>query len=144
MREGPNFANRHTVLVVDDSPDDIQILNELLGETYEVRIAKNGEQALAAARQKPKPSLILLDVVMPGMDGYEVCARLKAAATTADIPVIFLTAKNQAEEAQLGFDIGGADYITKPILPAVVLARVRTHVYLHLSLDFLKKGNWMA
>ena len=144
MPEGPNFADRHTLLVVDDSPEDIQILNDLLGETYDVRIAKSGEQALAAVRQKPKPSLILLDVVMPGIDGYEVCRRLKTAATTADIPVIFLTAKNQADEAQLGFDVGGADYITKPILPAVVLARVKTHVYLKLSLDFLKKGNWMA
>ena len=144
MPDAPDFASRqHTVLVVDDSAEDLQILNDLLSEAYNVRIAKNGEQALQAALQRPKPELILLDIMMPDLDGYEVCARLKVDPATADIPVIFLTAKTQAEQAQLGFDVGGADYITKPILPAVVLARVKTHVMLKLALDFIKAGNWV-
>ena len=120
----------HTVLVVDDSPDGLQILNEILKRQYEVRLARSGEQALQAALQKPRPDAILLDIMMPGMDGYEVCSRLKANDATRDIPVIFLTAKTDIEDAQRGFDLGGADYITKPILPPVVLARISTHIAL--------------
>ena len=129
---------KRTVLVVDDSPDNLQLLNGLLKDEYQVRVAKNGVQALKAALQEPMPDVILLDIMMPDMDGYEVCARLKAADATKDIPVIFLSAKTQIEDAQLGFELGCADYITKPILPDVVRARVRTHVMLNLARDFLK------
>jgi putative two-component system response regulator len=130
--------SRHTVLVVDDSPDGLQIIRQILKQQYEVRLARSGEQALQAAQQKPRPDAILLDIVMPGMDGYEVCSRLKANDATRDIPVIFLTAKTDIEDAQRGFDLGGADYITKPILPPVVLARISTHIALKLAREFMK------
>ena len=133
---------RNTVLVVDDSPDGLQILNEVLKRDYDVRLARGGEQALQAAVQKPQPDAILLDIMMPGIDGYEVCKRLKANAATKDIPVIFLTAKNDIEDAQRGFDLGGADYITKPVLPPVVLARIHTHIALKLAREFIK-GKWV-
>jgi putative two-component system response regulator len=133
---------KNTVLVVDDSPDGLQILNEVLKRDYDVRLARGGEQALQAAVQKPQPDAILLDIMMPGIDGYEVCKRLKANAATKDIPVIFLTAKNDIEDAQRGFDLGGADYITKPVLPPVVLARINTHIALKLAREFIK-GKWV-
>lgn len=129
---------KRTVLVVDDDPASAQLLNELLKGEYKVRLAGSGAQALKAVRQEPLPDAILLDIMMPEMDGYEVCALLKADDVTKDIPVIFLTAKAQADDAQLGFELGGADYITKPILPVVVLARVNTHVSLKVARDFLK------
>ena len=131
-------AAKNTVLVVDDSPDGLQILNEVLKRRYDVRLARSGEQALQAAQQKPQPDAILLDIMMPGMDGYEVCSRLKANDATRDIPVIFITAKTDIEDAQRGFDLGGADYITKPILPPVVLARISTHIGLKLAREFMK------
>jgi len=133
---------KNTVLVVDDSPDGLQILNEVLKRDYDVRLARGGEQALQAAMQKPQPDAILLDIMMPGIDGYEVCKRLKANNATKDIPVIFLTAKNDIEDAQRGFDVGGADYITKPVLPPVVLARIQTHIALKLAREFIK-GKWV-
>jgi putative two-component system response regulator len=133
---------KNTVLVVDYSPDGLQILNEVLKRDYDVRLARGGEQALQAAMQKPQPDAILLDIMMPGIDGYEVCKRLKANAATKDIPVIFLTAKNDIEDAQRGFDLGGADYITKPVLPPVVLARIQTHIALKLAREFIK-GKWV-
>ena len=129
---------KNTVLIVDDSPDGLQILNEILKRQYDVRLARSGEQALQAAQQKPRPDAILLDIMMPGMDGYEVCSRLKANDATRDIPVIFITAKTDIEDAQRGFDLGGADYITKPILPPVVLARISTHLSLKLAREFMK------
>ena len=130
-------GRKQTVLVVDDGPDNLEILAEVLKDHFTVRVASNGEQALKAALVKPKPDVILLDIMMPGMDGYEVCRRLKSRAITADIPVIFLTSKNAIEDAQLGFDVGAADYITKPILPPVVLARVRAHVAVKTTRDYL-------
>ena len=139
----PSESSRKTVLIVDDSPDGLQILNEVLKRQYEVRLARSGEQALQAAQQKPQPDAILLDIMMPGMDGYEVCWRLKANDATRDIPVIFLTAKTNSEDAQRGFDLGGADYITKPILPPVVLARVSTHVALKHAREFIKGKAWV-
>jgi len=138
MPDPSEAGSRNTVLIVDDSSDSLQILNEVLKSQYEVRIARSGEQALQAARQKPRPDAILLDIMMPGMDGYEVCSRLKANDATRDIPVIFITAKVDAEDAQRGFDLGGADYITKPILPPVVLARISTHIALKLTREFMR------
>jgi|SRR5688572_25298867 putative two-component system response regulator len=138
MPDPSEAGSRNTVLVVDDSPDGLQILNEVLKRQYHVRLAGSGEEALQAAQQKPRPDAILLDIMMPGMDGYEVCSRLKANAATRDIPVIFITAKVDADDAQRGFDLGGADYITKPILPPVVLARVSTHIALKLAREFMK------
>ncbi len=142
MSESSESA-KNTVLVVDDSPDGLQILNEVLKREYDVRLARGGEQALQAAMQRPRPDAILLDIMMPGIDGYEVCKRLKANDATKDIPVIFLTAKTDIEDAQRGFDLGGADYITKPILPPVVLARIHTHIALKLAREFIKGKAWV-
>jgi class 3 adenylate cyclase len=118
------------VLIVDDTPENITLLNGLLRERYRTRIATNGEKALEAAAKAPLPDIVLLDVMMPGMDGYEVCRRLRADPVTRDIPVVFLTAKSEVEDEQRGFDAGAVDYITKPISPPIVLARVNTHLTL--------------
>ena len=134
--ESSDAGRRQTVLVVDDSSDNVEILVEILKDHFAVRVAGNGAQALEAVLKKPKPDVILLDIMMPGMDGYEVCRHLKSKAITADIPVIFLTAKNTEEDAKLGFDVGGVDYITKPILPSIVLARVKAHVSLKKTRDY--------
>jgi len=121
---------RKTVLVVDDAPSNIRVVNEILHKSYQVRVATNGAKALELAKAAPGPDLILLDVVMPGMDGYEVCARLKADAATKDIPVIFLTGQTEIEDETRGFETGAVDYIHKPFSPAVVAARVQTHLAL--------------
>ena len=119
-----------TVLLVDDEPANIQIVNSILKDTYKIRIATNGAKALEIANQVPAPDLVLLDVMMPGMDGYEVCTRLKAMEDTRDIPVIFLTGQTQIDDETRGFEVGAVDYIHKPFSPAVVQARVRTHLVL--------------
>ncbi|QKJ66733.1 response regulator [Deefgea piscis] len=116
---------RQTILLVDDTPNNLTVLNAILKDTYKVRIANNGEQALRLAERLPIPDLILLDVMMPGMDGFEVCRRLKNNVLTADIPVIFLTAKTQEVDEINGFNVGAADYLHKPLSPAIVLIRVR-------------------
>jgi phosphoserine phosphatase RsbU/P len=119
-----------TVLLVDDEPANIQIVNSILKDTYKTRIATNGPKALELANQAPAPDLILLDVMMPDMDGYEVCSRLKLADHTRDIPVIFLTGRTETDDETKGFEVGAVDYIHKPFSPAVVRARVRTHLVL--------------
>jgi phosphoserine phosphatase RsbU/P len=119
-----------TVLVVDDAPSNIQIVNSILKDTYKIRIATNGAKALELAKVEPAPDLVLLDVMMPGMDGYEVCTRLKSDADTRDIPVIFLTGQTESEDETRGFSVGAVDYIHKPFSPAVVKARVETQLTL--------------
>jgi serine phosphatase RsbU (regulator of sigma subunit) len=121
---------KKTILVVDDAPPNIQIVNSILKDTYKVRIATNGAKALELANVTPPPDLILLDVMMPEMDGYEVCSRLKLAPQTRDIPVIFLTGQTEIEDETRGFEVGAVDYIHKPFSPAVVKARVQTHLVL--------------
>ena len=116
------------VLIIDDTPDCIQIVTNVLNENYIVKAATSGERGLVIAQQSPKPDLILLDVVMPQMNGFEVCKRLKESPLTCTIPVIFLTAKSEDEDEQLGLDIGAVDYITKPISPAIVRARVSAQI----------------
>ncbi len=118
-----------TVLVVDDEPANIDILKDILIQQYQVKVAPNGEIALKIVSKAP-PDLILLDVMMPDLDGLEVCRRLKANPQTAAIPVIFVTALGQGEDEERGFDVGAVDYIAKPIVPALVLARVKTHIAL--------------
>ena len=105
------------ILVVDDEPLNINILVELLKDTYKMMAAKSGVQALKAARSSNKPDLILLDIMMPEMDGYEVCRQLKADESTKDIPVIFVSAMSETLDETKGFDVGAIDYITKPISP---------------------------
>jgi phosphoserine phosphatase RsbU/P len=123
-------AETKTVLLVDDAPANLQVVNSILKGTYRVQIATNGEKALKIAHQSPTPDLILLDVMMPGMDGYEVCSRLKSGADTRDIPVIFLTGQTETDDETKGFEVGAVDYIHKPFSPAVVKARVHTHLVL--------------
>ena len=136
-----NVAGR--VLVVDDERLNRMLLRRALeGEGHTVLEAPNGREALELLSAGPV-DVVLLDIVMPGMDGYEVCRRLKADAATKHIPVILLTAKVEVEDAQLGFDAGCADYITKPVMPPLVVARVRTHVTLKLARDFLGTQRWM-
>jgi len=138
MADPLDFTQKHTVLVVDDTPENLQLMHGLLKDLYTVKVANSGDRALKIATVLPLPDLILLDIMMPGMDGYEVCRRLKADPVTTDIPVIFLTARTEVEDEQKGFDAGCVDYITKPISPPIVLARVKTHVMLKSARDFLK------
>ena len=121
---------KKTVLVVDDAPANIQVVNSILKDIYKIRIATNGAKALELANATPPPDLILLDVMMPEMDGYEVCTRLKGDSHTRDIPVIFLTGQTEIEDETRGFEVGAVDYIHKPFSPAVVMARVQTHLVL--------------
>jgi putative two-component system response regulator len=127
----PVKEDKQTILVVDDTPDNIDILSSVLRSKYKVKAALNGERALKIARGEDKPDIILLDVMMPDIDGYEVCRRLKADPATANIPVIFITAKNQEEDEKHGLELGAVDYIAKPISPPIVLARVQTHLALY-------------
>lgn len=131
-RLGSDMKQDHqkTVLIVDDAPSNLQMVNSILKDSYKVRIATNGAKALELVRATPPPDLILLDVMMPGMDGYEVCTRLKTDAETKDIPVIFLTGQTETQDETRGFDVGAVDYIHKPFSPAVVKARVQTHLVL--------------
>ncbi|MBY0238918.1 MAG: two-component system response regulator [Burkholderiaceae bacterium] len=133
-----NPVRKPVVLVVDDTPDNLSLISGLLSNRYTVKVAPNGERALKIAHSDNRPDLVLLDIMMPDMDGYEVCRRLKKDPATADIPVIFLTAKSQVEDEQAGFSLGAVDYITKPVSPPILMARVRTHLQLKASSDFLK------
>lgn len=126
------------ILAVDDTPENLDVVKGLLVPEYQVRVAPNGHIGLKIARTQ-RPDLILLDIMMPEIDGYEVCRQLKADPETADIPVIFLTAKGETEDQAAGFELGAADYILKPINPTLLRARVKTHVALKSSLDQLKR-----
>ena len=138
MGEANDQLERQTVLIVDDAPDNIRLVNEVLKDLYRVKVATNGEQALHIAFSSDPPDLILLDIMMPEMDGYEVCSHLKRDSQTAGIPVIFLTAMSRMEDEEKGFEVGAVDYITKPISPPILLARVRTHLRLKKVTDYLK------
>jgi putative two-component system response regulator len=135
------LTERRTVLVVDDTPENLSVMSGLLRDTYKVKIAPNGERALAIAMAGEKPDLILLDIMMPGLDGYEVLRRLQAHPGTRDVPVIFLTSMSETEDEKFGLDLGAVDYITKPANPAIVLARVRNQLQLKAARDFLNDQN---
>ncbi|MES2880383.1 MAG: two-component system response regulator [Pseudomonadota bacterium] len=142
MTDNPLYLpEKATVLVVDDTPDNLFLMQALLKDKYKVKGANNGEKGLKIASSENPPDLILLDIMMPGIDGYEVCRRLKANPATREIPVIFLTAKTEVEDEKMGFELGAVDYITKPVSPPIVLARVHTHLTLKASADFLRDKN---
>jgi len=124
---------RSLVLIVDDEPANIRVLADLLRPDYDIVVALNGEQALGRALMAPAPDLILLDVMMPRMTGHEVCRRLKDDPPTRDIPVIFVTAMSAEEDENQGLALGAVDYITKPVVPSLVQARVKTHLSLSLA-----------
>ncbi|MBF0509160.1 MAG: SpoIIE family protein phosphatase [Deltaproteobacteria bacterium] len=129
-----------TILAVDDTEINLDLLVETLGDLYEVIVAVNGFDALEIVASAP-PDLILLDIMMPGMDGYEVCRRLKADDRSRDIPVIFITAMGESEDETKGLELGAIDYLTKPINPAIVQARVKNHLQLKLAQEELARQN---
>ncbi|PHV09403.1 two-component system response regulator [Janthinobacterium sp. BJB412] len=135
------FHTKPTILVVDDTPDNIDLLCAVLEDDYRTKIAVNGERALKIANGDSKPDLILLDIMMPGMSGYEVCQQLKANPATRDIPVIFVTAMSETADEQLGLGMGAVDYITKPISAPIVLARIKTQLSMKRVHDFLRDQN---
>jgi putative two-component system response regulator len=121
---------KQTILVVDDVPENIDILKGILQSRYKIKVALNGEKALAIVAASP-PDLILLDIMMPGMDGYEVCRRIKNETATRNIPIIFVTAKNEKTDEVEGLELGAVDYLRKPVIPVLVIARVKTHLALY-------------
>ncbi|MDR1995466.1 two-component system response regulator [Azonexus sp.] len=136
-----DFAERQTVLVVDDTPDNLSLMSALLKDHYKVKVAHNGDKALKVVRNGSPPDLILLDIMMPGLSGYDVCRELKADPATCHIPIIFLTAMAAVEDEKKGLEMGAADYITKPINPPILLARVQTQLNLKAATDFLRNQN---
>ncbi len=133
--------HKPTILVVDDAPENIDVLRAILTPEYVVKAATSGETALGAARRSPSPDLILLDVVMPGMSGFQVCESLKNDPSTKGIPVVFVTSRNDPSDESEGFSVGAVDYIHKPVNPHVVRARVRTHLDLTAARRELERQN---
>jgi DNA-binding NtrC family response regulator len=136
-----DFNEKATILVVDDTPENLTIMSGLLKENYKVKIANSGEKALKIAASGTPPNLILLDIMMPGLDGFEVCRQLKDDPQTKDIPIIFLTAKSEIDDEKKGLELGAVDYITKPISPPLVMARVKNNLALKVMADTLRNQN---
>ena len=141
MNSSLNPAIKPVILVVDDTPDNLLLMSNLLKDSHTVKVANNGEKALRIAKDTPPPDLILLDIMMPGMTGHEVAQTLQADVRTREIPIIFLTAMASSEDETRGLEMGAADYITKPISPPVVLARVRTQLKIKAAAEFLRDKN---
>ena len=131
-------TEKFTVLAVDDTPENLDVVKGILSAEYIVKAATSGPMALKIAEKQP-PDLILLDIMMPGMDGYEVCRQLKENEQTRDVPIIFLTAMDQTTDEARGFELGAADYMTKPVNPPILQARVATHLALKSSMDEIRK-----
>lgn len=136
-----DVAAPETVLVVDDTPDNLALMSGLLKDRYRIKVANSGEKALRIARGETPPDLVLLDIMMPGLSGYDVCEQLKADPATREIPIIFLTAMTATEDEKKGLEMGAVDYITKPISPPIVLARVAAHLKIKAAADFLRDQN---
>ena len=134
----PPFPRKNMILIVDDEPVNIKALEIVLGDEYDLVYATTGEMALEMARKKPQPDLILMDIVMPGLDGFEVCAELKKDERTRNIPVVFLTAKWETSEEAKGLELGAVDYIRKPFSPPIIRARIRNHLELKRNRDLLQ------
>ncbi|MBV5306675.1 MAG: sigma-54-dependent Fis family transcriptional regulator [Desulfobulbaceae bacterium] len=136
-----DHTDKATILVVDDTPDNLLLVSSLLRDEYKVKVANGGEKALKIAAAESPPSLILLDIKMPDMDGYEVCRRLKRNPETMNIPVIFLTASSDIEDEQKGLELGAVDYIIKPISPPILMARIKNHLALKSMAESLREQN---
>lgn len=132
------MIDKALILIVDDEAANIQVLAACLNDDYRIKVAISGEQCLTLLEEDEKPDLVLLDIEMPGMNGYEVCYQLKNNELTEDIPVIFVTAKDNESDEEKGFNLGAVDYITKPVTPSIVKARVNTHVTLKQQRDLLE------
>ena len=141
MMAAPAAPAIPTILIVDDSPENLTVLSDLLQPSYRVRVATSGQKALRVVGTAPRPDLILLDVMMPGLDGYQVFERLRADPATRDIPVIFVTAMGGTEAEMHGLESGAVDYITKPVVPPLVLARIHTQLELKQARDWLRNQN---
>ncbi|MBF0568565.1 MAG: two-component system response regulator [Nitrospirae bacterium] len=141
MEEQAEAIKKDVVLVVDDTPDNLTLMSGLLKDTYKVKVANSGERALKIINSDSPPDLVLLDIMMPEMDGFEVLRKMRTNPATVDIPVIFLTAKAEVEDERMGLSLGAVDYITKPVSPPIVMARVRNHLALKGMRDFLKQKN---
>jgi putative two-component system response regulator len=133
-------AVRPTILVVDDAPENLMIMEAILAKDYSLKLFNESKEALDYAFANP-PDLILLDIMMPNIDGFETCRRLKANTKLVDIPVIFITAKNEDEYEELGFAVGASDFIHKPINAPILVARVKTHLKIKLVMDYLRNEN---
>lgn len=132
-----HLLENSSILVVDDSVEILKIIGELLKKEFAIKVATNGEMALKIAQSHTPPDLILLDIMLPDINGYEVCKELKKNPETEIIPVIFLTAKNEIEDEARGLGVGAADYIIKPVYPAILMARVKTHLLMKKMHDLL-------
>jgi putative two-component system response regulator len=132
-------TTKFKLLIVDDSPDNMRLLVEILKGDYEIVTATSGEQALRRIEALPYPDLVLLDIIMPGIDGYEVCSRLKANEATRSIPVLFLSALDNEMDESKGLELGAEDYIVKPFSPSIVKARIRNHLELKKHRDNLEE-----
>jgi putative two-component system response regulator len=141
MPDPLDFTRRQTILVVDDTLDNLTLMSGLLKDLYKVKIANSGEKALKFVQSDNPPDLILLDIMMPGLSGYDVCKILKDDPATRSIPIIFLTAMTATEDETKGLEMGAADFITKPINPPIVLARVAGQLQVKAAADFLKDQN---
>jgi len=141
MLESLDFTQKPTILVVDDTPDNLSLMAGLLKDRYKVKLANNGEKAIKIVQGDNPPDLILLDIMMPGLSGYDVCRILKDDPATRDVPIIFLTAMTATEDEKRGLELGAVDFITKPVNPPIVMARVATQLHVKASADFLKDKN---
>jgi putative two-component system response regulator len=136
-----NFIQKPVVLVVDDTPDNLTLMSGLLKDLYRVKVANSGEKAIKIVQSDTPPDLILLDIMMPGLSGYDVCKILKDDPATRDIPIIFLTAMTATDDEKKGLELGAVDFITKPVNPPIVMARVATQLQVKAAADFLKDQN---
>ena len=141
MSDALDFTQKPTVLVVDDTPDNLSLMSGLLKDLYKVKVANSGEKAIKIVHSDSPPDLILLDIMMPGLSGYDVCKILKDDHKTRDIPIIFLTAMTATEDEKKGLELGAVDFITKPVNPPIVMARVATQLQVKAAADFLKDQN---
>jgi putative two-component system response regulator len=133
-------AVKPTVLIVDDAPENLMIMEAILAKDYSLKLFNNAKAALDHAFDNP-PDLILLDILMPNIDGFETCRRIKANPKLVDIPVIFITSKNEDEYEEYGFSVGASDFIHKPINAPILVARVKTHLKIKLVMDYLREEN---